>query len=253
MFAYLSQSALRFASMLFSCTFVQAKLACFLGRLGRRRYRPRLRPMLLLSGFLPMAHGLHAQIIADPNAPGRQRPTILAAPNGVPLVNIQTPSAAGVSRNTYTQFDVQRNGAILNNSRVAVQTQLGGVVQGNPWMAAGSARVILNEVNSRDPSRLRGALEVAGQKAQVVVANPVGITCDGCAFINATRATLSTGTPSFGAQGSLDSWRVTRGEVNVEGNGMNATGTAYADILARHIKINASLWANYLNLVAGAS
>ena len=58
----------------------------------------------------------HAQIIADPTAPGTQRPTVLTAPNGVPLVNIQTPSAAGVSRNTYRQFDVQQQGAILNNS-----------------------------------------------------------------------------------------------------------------------------------------
>ena len=101
---------------------------------------------------------LHAQIVADPGAPGRQRPTVLVAPNGVPLVNIQTPSAAGVSRNTYSQFDVQRNGAVLNNSRVNVQTQLGGWVQGNPWLATGSARVILNEVNSANPSQLRGYL-----------------------------------------------------------------------------------------------
>ena len=59
----------------------------------------------------------NAQIIADPNAPGNQRPTIFQTANGLPQVNIQTPSAAGVSRNTYSQFDVQSNGAILNNSR----------------------------------------------------------------------------------------------------------------------------------------
>ena len=67
-----------------------------------------------------------AQIVSDRGAPGTQRPTVLVAPNGVPLVNIQTPSAAGVSRNSYSQFDVQRNGAILNNSRTSAQTQLGG-------------------------------------------------------------------------------------------------------------------------------
>ncbi|HSX92520.1 MAG TPA: hypothetical protein VLG41_06345, partial [Hydrogenophaga sp.] len=91
-----------------------------------------------------------AQIVADPTAPGNQRPTVLTAPNGVPLVNITTPSAAGVSRNTYRQFDVGTPGAILNNSRTATQTQLGGGVAGNPWLATGPARVIVNEVNSNN-------------------------------------------------------------------------------------------------------
>jgi filamentous hemagglutinin len=96
-----------------------------------------------------------AQIRADATAPPDQRPTILQTGNAVPLVNIQNPTAAGVSRNSYSQFDVDRNGAILNNSRTDTQTQLGGWVQGNPWLATGSARVILNEVNSSNPSHKR--------------------------------------------------------------------------------------------------
>ncbi|AOS81515.1 MULTISPECIES: filamentous hemagglutinin [Hydrogenophaga] len=78
-----------------------------------------------------------SQILADPSAPGSQRPTILSVGGGVPLINITTPSAAGVSRNTYRQFDVSSSGAILNNSRTATQTQLGGAVPGNPWLATG--------------------------------------------------------------------------------------------------------------------
>ncbi|MFM9926685.1 ESPR-type extended signal peptide-containing protein [Variovorax sp. H27-G14] len=69
----------------------------------------------------------HAQIVGAPNVPGTQRPIVLTAPNGVPQINIQTPSAAGVSRNVYQQFSVGANGAILNNSRTNVQTQLGTV------------------------------------------------------------------------------------------------------------------------------
>jgi filamentous hemagglutinin len=76
-----------------------------------------------------------AQIVADPNAPGNQRLTVLQTANGVPQIKIQTPSAAGVSRNTYRQFDVQSNGAILNNSRTNTSTQLGGFVVASPWVA----------------------------------------------------------------------------------------------------------------------
>ncbi|WP_286851084.1 filamentous hemagglutinin N-terminal domain-containing protein, partial [Hydrogenophaga sp. 70-12] len=131
------------------------------------------------------------QIVADPGAPGRQRPTVLSAGQGVALVNIQTPSAAGVSRNSYRQFDVGAAGAILNNSRGQAQTQLGGWVAGNPWLATGGARIILNEVNSSDPSWLKGPIEVAGQRAEVVIANPSGIQVDGAAFLNASGVTLT--------------------------------------------------------------
>ncbi|MDM0087151.1 MULTISPECIES: hemagglutinin repeat-containing protein [unclassified Variovorax] len=200
-----------------------------------------------------MSAPLHAQIVADPGAPGRQRPTLLAAPNGVPLVNIQTPSAAGVSRNTYSQFDVNAKGVILNNSRTNAQTQLGGWVQGNPWLAGGGARVILNEVNSANPSQLRGYVEVAGQRAEVIIANPAGIQVNGGGFINASRATLTTGTPQFNANGGLDSFLVRGGTVNIEGTGLDASKTDYAAILARAVQLNAGVWANELKVVAGAN
>ncbi|MDP2065518.1 MAG: filamentous hemagglutinin N-terminal domain-containing protein, partial [Burkholderiaceae bacterium] len=196
---------------------------------------------------LPAAH---AQIATDSGAPGNQRPTVLNAPNGVPLVNIQTPSAAGVSRNTYSQFDVQQQGAILNNSRTNVQTQLGGWVQGNPWLAVGGAKVILNEVNSSNPSSLRGYVEVAGQRAQVVIANPAGVNCDGCGFINANRATITTGTPIFNGA-NLEGYRVQGGTVTITGLGLDASATDYTDIIARAIQVNAGIWANQLKLLAG--
>nr|WP_239142885.1 filamentous hemagglutinin N-terminal domain-containing protein [Variovorax sp. WS11] len=145
-----------------------------------------------------------AQIVGAPGVAPGLRPTVLVAPNGVPLVNIQTPSAAGVSRNLYNQFDVQRGGVILNNSRSDVQTQLGGWVQANPYLATGPARIILNEITSGNPTQLRGAIEVGGQRAEVIVANPAGIAVDGGSFINASRATLTTGTPQLNAAGGLD-------------------------------------------------
>ena len=113
--------------------------------------------------------------------------------NGTPQVNIQTPTSAGVSVNQYQQFDVGNRGAILNNSRSNTQTQLGGWIQGNPWLARGEARVIVNQVNSAHPSLLNGYIEVGGRRAEVVIANPSGIAVNGGGFIHASGATLTTG------------------------------------------------------------
>lgn len=204
---------------------------------------------LILLASAPLAL---AQIVADPSAPAPQKPTVLNAANGVPLVNIQTPSAAGVSRNTYKQFDVQPNGAILNNSRNNVQTTIGGWVQGNPWLAAGSARVILNEVNSSNPSLLKGWVEVAGQRAEVIIANPAGIQINGAGFLNASRVTLTTGTPVMNG-GNLESYRVQGGAVTVSGAGLDLRDADYASVLARAVQVNAGIWAKNLKVVAGAN
>ena len=62
-----------------------------------------------------------AQIRPDLTALPQQRPTVHAAPNGVPYVDITTPSAGRGSRNLYRQFDVNERGAILYNSPPAAQ------------------------------------------------------------------------------------------------------------------------------------
>ncbi|WP_368543625.1 two-partner secretion domain-containing protein [Enterobacter soli] len=191
-----------------------------------------------------------ANIVANAGAPKNQQPTVIKSANGTPQVNIQTPSKAGVSRNNYTRFDVDKNGAILNNSHKNVQTNLGGMVAGNPWLAKGEAKVILNEVSSRDPSKLNGMIEVAGKKAQVVIANPAGITCSGCGFINANRATLTTGQAQM-KDGQLTGYNVERGEVVVDGAGMDTSGADYTDIIARSVKVNAGLWAKDLKVTTG--
>lgn len=198
-----------------------------------------------------MVHSVSAAgIVADHGAPGHQQPTITQTASGIPQVNIQTPSAGGVSHNTYSQFDVGNQGVILNNAHNNVQTQLGGMVAGNPWLAKGEARIILNEVNSRNPSQLNGFVEVAGKKAQVVIANPAGISCDGCGFINANRATLTTGQPQM-KNGSLTGFSVERGEIQITGKGMDASRTDYTDIIARSVKINAGIWAQDLKVTTG--
>src|SRR5450830_609065 len=223
------------------------------GTTERRSLRSIVVALAAAFGASLLAGGpVSAQVVADRSVPGNQQATVITAANGVILVNVQSPSAAGVSRNVYTQFDVPKSGVILNNSRTDVQSQLGGWVQANPWLSTGGARVILNEVNSSNPSLLRGYIEVAGQRAEMVLANPAGIQIDGAGFINISRATLTTGTPVL-VSGALDSYRVQRGAVTVAGAGLDASSTDYADVIARSVEINAGVWARQLNVTAGAN
>jgi filamentous hemagglutinin len=203
-------------------------------------------------GWVALVMPAQAQVVVDGSAPAGQRPTIGAAGNGAPVVDITTPSGAGVSRNTYTQFDVDKRGVILNNGVTNSQTQLGGWIEGNRALANGSARVILNEVNSSNPSQLRGFVEVAGSKAQVVIANPSGIACDGCGFINADRATLTTGRAQF-ENGLISGYQVSGGKVSIGGDGMDSTRADYTEIIARTVEVNAGIWAKDLSIKAGAT
>ena len=119
-------------------------------------------------------------------------------------------------------------------------------------MAAGTARIILNEVISTNPSLLSGYIEVAGDRAQVIVANPSGVTCAGCGFLNAHRVTLTTGTPLL-SNGALDGYRVAGGTVRIDGAGMDAARADATDLIARAVELNAGLWAQALRITAGAN
>ncbi|KAF1005598.1 MAG: 16S rRNA endonuclease CdiA [Luteibacter sp.] len=188
-------------------------------------------------------------------APGSaQAPHVDTSANGTPVVNIVAPTQGGVSHNQYEHFNVDPKGVVLNNSGSVSQSQLAGYIVGNTNLAPGqAARVIVNEVTSANPSNLRGFTEVAGNRAEVVIANPNGITCDGCGFINTTRGTLVTGTPVFGGDGSLAAFRVTRGTLAINGAGLNGAGIDRLDLIARTVVANAKVWANELNVVTGAN
>lgn len=199
---------------------------------------------------LPFAQ---AQVVADPNA-GAIRPTVVQTANGLQQVNITRPSAAGVSTNAYTQFDVPRAGVILNNSPTLVSTQQAGYINGNPnLLPGGSARIIVNNVTGTSPSQLQGYVEVAGPRSEVVIANPSGLVVNGLGFINTSRATLTTGVPIYGGSGSLDAFRVTGGQIAIQGDGMNAANVDQVDLIARAVHANAALYASQLNVIAGAN
>ena len=199
---------------------------------------------------VPFAYAANP-IEVDTNAPHERQATVGQAGNGITLVNIAGPSASGVSRNDYTNFNVPQNGVILNNSYQMSNTKLGGYVPGNANMMRGSANVIVNEVTSHNPTDMKGFIEVAGRKASVVVANPNGITVDGGGFINTDRAVLTTGKIEYDSKGNLNAYRVEQGRISINGNGLNAKDANALQILTEATNVNAGVWANTIETRTG--
>ena len=179
--------------------------------------------------------------------------TLDNAGNGVQLVNIATPNGSGLSHNQFYDYNVSAQGLILNNGSAQTSlSQLGGIIIGNPNLKnSGSAQTILNEVIGGSPSQLRGYTEVAGQSARVIVANPYGITCNGCGFINTPRVTLTTGKPVLDGAGRVDHFQVDQGSIAIEGAGLNASNIDQFDLITRSATINANLYAKKLNVITG--
>ena len=195
--------------------------------------------------WIPMA-------LANPVVPdqGKLGPKIEEARNGMTVVNINTPNDKGLSHNQYNAFNVDEKGLILNNANRPVNTELAGYIMGNPNLVGPTANTILNEVTGTSSTSMNGALEVAGNKAHVIVANPNGISVNNGTFINASSATLTTGNPMIN-NGSVTGYNVQQGVITVGEKGLNASKTARTDMLAEAVKLNGKVWAQDAQVVTG--
>ncbi|CAI0712754.1 DUF637 domain-containing protein [Serratia quinivorans] len=203
--------------------------------------------------YLTALQPLHPAFAAGINAANGNSQVIIK-PGNVPVVNIATPNGAGISHNTYKDFNVGTPGAVLNNATQGGKTQLGvDIINGNPNFKGKPADLIINEVTGGSRSELQGKLEVFGNKANVMIANPNGISCDGCGFINTPGVTLTTGKPQFDKQGALEALEVKKGTVTIGGKGLEGNAQDYVDIISRATTLNGKINAKNLSLTQGAN
>lgn len=197
------------------------------------------------SPWIPLA-------MANPVVPNSSRlgPKMDVASNGIAIVNINTPNDKGLSHNQYDSFSINNNGLILNNANRPVSTELAGYIMGNPNLVGPTAKTILNEVTGTNSTAMNGALEVAGNKAHVIIANPNGISINNGTFINTDAATLTTGKPIID-NGTISAYKINQGTIDIDSKGLNTSKTARTDILAEAVKVNGELWANDLQMVSG--
>lgn len=177
-------------------------------------------------------------------------PTTYTHLSGAKVVDIEAPNSAGVSHNLYREFNVDSNGLILNNSDSDINHATFGNIAKNNNLTNGGASVILNEVTSNQASSLNGFIEVAGLKADVVIANPNGITCSGCSFVNTNKAVLTTGQVNMTDEGAIGSYTITDGKITIGENGMDAS-TSYAALLADAVAINGMVNASNATIGGG--
>ncbi|WP_318837247.1 MULTISPECIES: DUF637 domain-containing protein [unclassified Providencia] len=201
--------------------------------------------------FLTAVYPLHpawgaAMTAADKN-------TQISQQNNVPIINIATPNGAGISHNKFQQFNVDKQGAVLNNATTNVNSQIAGQIKANTNLKGNAANLIINEVTGSSRSELQGKLEVAGKGANVLIANPNGITCNGCSFVNTPAITLTTGKPILDNKGVLSAVEVKKGSVVIGANGMNAEAQTYADIISRATELNGQIKAKNLTLMQGTN
>ncbi len=199
--------------------------------------------------FMPLG-----QALAQTVNPADTNTQVYNAPNGVPIVDIAQANAQGLSHNRFLSFDVSNRGVVLNNNNrdeIDKLSQLAGKVQANLNLT-NEASVILNEVTAAKRSELNGFMEVLGQSADVIIANPYGITCSGCGFINTPNATLTTGAPQI-AGGVVTGYQIRNGDIVVEGTGLDANAPNYLLLAGRNVRLDGQVNAKQLDVVAGSN
>lgn len=148
---------------------------------------------------------------------------------GKATISIAPTSGTGVSLNKYGQFSVGVAGVDLDNRSVGATT-------------------IVNEVTGSTRSTINGDITVLGGTADVIIANPNGISVSGGKFVNARNVTLITGASQTGTDGL--GYSITGGDIEIGPGGLSGQ-MQRLDLAAREIRLNGNVDGQSLNFFAG--
>ncbi|WP_144147789.1 filamentous hemagglutinin N-terminal domain-containing protein [Paraburkholderia sp. BCC1884] len=203
-----------------------------------KQYRLRMTSLAVLATLGATGSAMAAGIVAS----GGQ--TQVGTPGNTPVVNIAGADAAGISHNTFSSFDVDRNGVVFNNLTAAGVSQLAGQLAANANLNGTAAKVIVADVNSATASKLNGAMEVAGAPAHLMIANAAGISVNGATTINAPVLTLAAANFNPSAASPLgvmvDTSRATPATIDINGDGLDV-GAGQLNLLSRATLVNAAV------------
>ena len=207
-----------------------------------------LAALLLLSLLAPCFS--YCEIIPDSSAAANHRASVSQTPNApATQIDIASPNDRGVSINEYSKFNTPKEGTVFNNSQAGSISKTAGYIPPNPRLNRGEAKLIINQVNSPLPSNLQGNIEIAGRKADLIIANPSGINVNGATIINSSSTTLSTATPTY-ENGHLKSLNISKnGSINIGADGLNDNGD-YLNVISNSLKLEGKIYANEINVVA---
>ncbi|WP_075291725.1 YopT-type cysteine protease domain-containing protein [Histophilus somni] len=152
--------------------------------------------------------------------------------NNVIVIDIAKPNDKGISDNRFQKFNIP-NGAVFKNNKDQQRSELVGYLEGNKNLADKEAKVILNQVTGSELSQIKGALEILGTKADLVIANQHGINLNGVQTINAGRFVATTSKLIDPNKMEFD---VTQGTVTIDVNGFATDNLPYLDIVAKKIE-----------------
>ena len=202
--------------------------------------------LLNVFSFNILADGLQI----DPNS--RYNTSLDRAQNGVPVVNISTPNGRGVSINEFLEYNVGREGQVLNNADNIGRSHLAGIINANPNLGPNqAANLILLQVNGANRSQIEGYIEaLSRQKVNVILSNENGIYLNGAGTINIKNFIPTTGKVKL-KDGDVIGIDVEKGRVIIGAGGFDATNTDYVNVIAKAMELQGNLVGNKVDITLG--